>query len=335
MPTPFPRAPDQLTAAWLETRRLAGELPGDSAVVRVHAERIGVGFGLDGVVARVTTWDDVGDASTVIAKWSSPEGSRREAHALRCLGERTDVPTSRLLASFSDDEAALLLLEDVTPARQGDAIEGATPAEALVLAEHVARIQVAFHADVAPGAVDGFRLWGDDPQGQAERTAKRLPRFLELLGHLVPTELHVRLERLPEAMLEAHERLARVPKTLIHSDLHLDNVLFRADGTPVIIDWPDAARGPGVVDVSRILVEGITIETRREIEAEMWARYRSTLEAAGIRVNPDELARQAADVDVVMMGGVVRFREPDADSPARLVPIIENLVRNCTAALVL
>ena len=48
-----------------------------------------------------------------------------------------------------------------------------------------------------------------------------------------------------------------------------------------------------------------------------------------------ELARQAADVQVIMMGGVVRFREPDADSPARLVPIIENLVRNCTAALVL
>lgn len=335
MPTPFPRAPDQLRADWLESRRVAGELPGTQPIVRAEAERIGVGFGLDGVVARVTTWDEAGDAATLIAKWSSPEGSRREAHALRCLAERTSVPTSRLLAAFADDDAALLLLEDLAPARQGDAIEGATASEALQLAEHVARIQVAFHADLAPDALEGFRVWGADPTGQAERTAKRLPRFFELFGHLVPAGLHGPLEHLPKAILQAHERLARAPHTLLHSDLHLDNVMFRADGTPVIIDWPDAARGPGAVDVGRILVEGITVETRREIEAEMWGRYRSTLEAAGLRVDPDELARQAADVQVIMMGGVVRFREPDADSPARLVPIIENLVRNCTAALVL
>lgn len=331
--TPFPHALTDVSTSWLEERRLAGDVPGRARIVRACVERIGVGFGLDGIVGRVTVFDAAGTTSTLILKWSKPESSLREAHALRSLGARVPGATTRLVASFADEAGALLVLEDLAPARQGDAIEGATPEEALRLADRVARIQVAYHATTSPGALDGFRAWGEDAKGQSERTAQRLPEFLAWWSHLLSPWMRRRVESLPEDVLAAHARLAQATPTLIHSDLHLDNVMFRADGEPVIIDWPDAARGPGVVDVVRILVEGVTVDVRRRIEADVWKRYRSALGVAGIELDARGMAQEAADALIVGTAGAVRFRPPDKDSPQRLVPIIENLVRNCCAAM--
>ncbi|MGE0191552.1 MAG: phosphotransferase family protein [Planctomycetota bacterium] len=333
MAATFPHALTDVSTSWLEERRLAGEVPGRAPIVRADVERIGVGFGLDGIVARVTVFDAASETSTLILKWSKPESSAREGHALRSLGWRAPGATSRLIASFRDEEAALLVLEDLAGARQGDAIVGATPEEALRLVDRVVEIQVAYHATTSPGALDGFRAWGEDAKGQSERTAQRLPEFLAWWSHLLSPWMRRRVESLPDDVLAAHARLAQATPTLIHSDLHLDNVMFRADGEPVIIDWPDAARGPGVVDVVRILVEGVTIETRRRIEDEVWKHYRRTLGAVGIELDPKAMAEEAADALIVGTAGVVRFRPPDKNSPDRLVPIIENLVRNCSAAM--
>ena len=50
------------------------------------------------------------------------------------------------------------------------------------------------------------------------------------------------------------ERLSGAPQTLLHADLHLDNVLF--DGGvdhPVILDWARVSRGPAAIDLVELL----------------------------------------------------------------------------------
>jgi Phosphotransferase enzyme family len=47
--------------------------------------------------------------------------------------------------------------------------------------------------------------------------------------------------------------LAALPETLLHGDLHLDNVMFEDGGArPVILDWARVCRGPAVLDLCEL-----------------------------------------------------------------------------------
>jgi aminoglycoside phosphotransferase (APT) family kinase protein len=54
--------------------------------------------------------------------------------------------------------------------------------------------------------------------------------------------------------------------SLLHLDLHPDNVILTAAG-PVVIDWPNAARGPGAADVAHTwLVLACSLPPRGAVE---------------------------------------------------------------------
>jgi Ser/Thr protein kinase RdoA (MazF antagonist) len=78
-------------------------------------------------------------------------------------------------------------------------------------------------------------------------------------------ELHRRLHEIPPMPgLEASFGEAR---SLLHLDLHPRNVLMTARG-PVVIDWANAANGPGQADVALMYVIGKT----SRIEGPVWMR---------------------------------------------------------------
>ena len=52
------------------------------------------------------------------------------------------------------------------------------------------------------------------------------------------------------AELEAGALDSEGPTTLLHGDVRSDNLLFRQDGSVVMVDWPLVRRGPGVVDAT-------------------------------------------------------------------------------------
>ena len=70
-----------------------------------------------------------------------------------------------------------------------------------------------------------------------------------------------RMGRHAATLAELHVRLHAIPAppglpspvgegdSLLHLDLHPDNVILSPHG-PVVIDWPNAARGPGAADVA-------------------------------------------------------------------------------------
>jgi aminoglycoside phosphotransferase (APT) family kinase protein len=70
-----------------------------------------------------------------------------------------------------------------------------------------------------------------------------------------------RARRYAGVLADLHDRLHQLPvppglaepfgpgSSLVHGDLHPGNVMLTADG-PLVIDWPNAAQGPGAVDVA-------------------------------------------------------------------------------------
>jgi aminoglycoside phosphotransferase (APT) family kinase protein len=53
------------------------------------------------------------------------------------------------------------------------------------------------------------------------------------------------------------------PAAWIQADTHLDNILWRLDGSAVILDWCNAAIGPPAVDRAGLLNEGVEPQARR------------------------------------------------------------------------
>ncbi len=70
------------------------------------------------------------------------------------------------------------------------------------------------------------------------------------------------------ALREAAEEL---PRTLTHGDMHPANILTRADGSPVIIDWGNACLAPPMLDLANIV----------ELSSPEWATYVAAYQAAG------------------------------------------------------
>jgi len=323
----------ELDEAWIrETLATAGDRPaGDVRAIR--AERIGEGYGLDGVVARVTILGDAGAHGTLVAKWCRPDAGALETRFYRETAPRLGLERPRLLASVVEERAAILLLEDIAPAMQGDAIVGASPSQADRVVDAIAAFHARGRAVRDEPAVAWLPRWGRDAALHAQRAAERLPRFVGRFGgELAPAVLAV-ADGLAERVLAAYERLARAPTTVVHGDLHLDNVLFAPDGTPVVIDWTHAAIGPGAVDVVRLLVEGLTPAARRALEGRLLARYVDALAARGVEHRLADLDAEVDDALVVALAAAIRWKEPGPGSPARLVPIIENLVGNVASAI--
>jgi Ser/Thr protein kinase RdoA (MazF antagonist) len=72
---------------------------------------------------------------------------------------------------------------------------------------------------------------------------------------MVLADLHRRLHAIPP--MPGLETEFGEPRSLLHLDLHPRNVLMTSRG-PVVIDWANAANGPGQADVALIWVIGKT-----------------------------------------------------------------------------
>jgi thiamine kinase-like enzyme len=76
--------------------------------------------------------------------------------------------------------------------------------------------------------------------------------------------------------------LTKRPATIIHGDLHLDNLIFTDDAGPILLDWQGIATGPAIVDLGLFLVGSLSVEDRRDTEMGLLARYHRRLRASGV-----------------------------------------------------
>jgi hypothetical protein len=303
--TAVPEGPEDVTAEWLNKALSDADFLKRARVATARWERIGQEFGFTGVIGRVhLAYDgDVGDAPrSLIAKLPMAqdeavsayrkgqerdpglvdryyERSTREARFYRESG----VASAPALyhAAFDDvRRRVVLLLEDIDDGRQGDVLRGCTVDEAVLVIDAIAPFHARWWGARAP--ICAFpHMATDDPRTRQERYARRVPKFLAAYGPAVSSQIGRIAERLGPRLARVAEDLSQRSRTLVHGDLHLDNVILRRDAV-VVLDWQTVSVGAPAWDIVLFLIGSLSVADRREAESALFDRYVSRLAEHGV-----------------------------------------------------
>ena len=307
-----PRHPSEITAAWLDrTLRDCGALAGGS-VSGIDTEIIGQERGFTGVIARVTITYDVdaaGGPQSIVAKFplaeravdssyrraqSHPSGvppqllqmAVREAEFYRLARDEVDGLADCYFSHVDGDAGqAVMLLEDLSAGKPGDALAGCSVAKARSVLAAMAEIHGRWWRDESLSSLDWLGDWAAANQRRADRFRDQAGRVVDVFSNRLPEVVIDLIERLVEPYGEILAEIADAPVTLIHADLHLDNVMFMPDGEGVaarIIDWQGSSCGPAVLDLAGFLAESLEIEERRAHEVGLLRQYHESLDASAV-----------------------------------------------------
>jgi thiamine kinase-like enzyme len=156
-------------------------------------------------------------------------------------------------------------------------------------------------------------------------SVERVGRFPEILNPSLVAEIR----DLPEEVAIAVEQLTRGPASWIHVDAHLDNVLWRPDGTAVLLDWCNAAIGLPAADLARFLTEGVVDAAQPDLLAAHLSTYASELGVHGARVELIELKAGFALALRPLLQGVVGWAgRKDLELEGRAAAVCESFLRS-------
>jgi thiamine kinase-like enzyme len=314
MNQPFlPRGPEELTPLWFTTVFRENVILTAGEVVRVQTEIIGQDQGFTGVIARVRlqyTQPSETAPSSVVVK--IPTASRKTISAYRasqvkdavaarrfferCKGEvmfyqqiapLSALPVPRLYYGAADDTAGcvILVLEDFQNVHQGDVLGGCSRADATLVIEHLAQFHAQWWDHPQLETFSWLPRWGGDSQAAQSRYVQCIDPFLQRYGSRVPRQVREMIEALASNYGAVRERLSQSPVTLIHGDLHVDNLLFlpsQYERGMRVLDWQSVARGRGVIDLALFLFGSLETTTRRAVEGDLLRRYHEVLRVSGV-----------------------------------------------------
>jgi hypothetical protein len=300
----IPRDPDDLTADWLtDTLASTGALI-QGHVTSCETQLLVSDKGMTGPIARVRlTYDrDVLDAPrSLIAKFSAsdPEDRalihgmgfyEREVRFYEQLAGQSRLRIPRCYFSALDpaEGLALLLLEDLAAARNGNWVAGCSLAEAELAVHALAP----FHA-----------VWWQHPQLEQQpwvalRSIVSVEQAPAMFEETWEPFLAAYDAPVAEAILQAGAWLKQYlaplgaylyqqpPYTLLHNDYQADNLFFAGAGTSqalIVIDWQLATRGRAVLDVASFLAGHLEPSERRDHELRLLRGYHALLADNGVR----------------------------------------------------
>ena len=183
----------------------------------------------------------------------------REFHVLQALGRRLDGLIPHFVAGVIDEVTPrTIVLMDRVEGTSGDSIAGSTTEMTVTILDRMSR---AWRIGGDDSDLDGLDLphWGrgtEGPRPHRRRAARFIRRGQAMLRRFPgSTPIHAPLL---DRIGDRFEAIAEAPSPgsvrLIHGDLHLDNVVFSADG-PRVLDWQTASLGDPVDDVVRLAME--------------------------------------------------------------------------------
>ena len=232
-----------------------------------------------------------GIPDSVVAKVPSDVASTRELGArayqrevgfYRDLAATVDgrVPTCHHADISDSGSEFVLLLEDITPARQGDQLTGCPPEDARRAIANLARL----HASTW-GRDDAFS-WLDDGAGSGQDLVLFMrmamdafePRFVDLVESDAMQVFN--------AFADAADRWqAAEPSTrsMVHGDYRLDNLLFSTtDDSVAAVDWQTVTFASPARDLAYFLGNSLGTEDRRSHEDELIDHYLEVLAEGGV-----------------------------------------------------
>jgi hypothetical protein len=288
--------PEAITPEWL-TQALA--YAGHHGEVR-HVETNVIGTGQVGRNVRLSlTFTNSSDApASLVAKLPAADAvSRqtgidqlnylREVRFYSELAPTVDIRTPRVLFTDIDESSHdfIILMEDLSPAEQGDQLAGCGPDSA-----HLALLELAkLHAP----------RWGDELLADHDWLMHRTEESAELGAAMFVQLFPGFVDRYREQLSPAHLAVAELlgenfstwsamrdePFAITHGDYRLDNMLFGLNGQPyplTVVDWQTAGYGPPVADAAYFLGAGLLPEDRKLYEKPLMKHYYAALEDGGV-----------------------------------------------------
>lgn len=270
-------------------------------VLSVSSEIIGEDRGFTGAIARLCLQGGRRLPDTLIAKlpmapravdssWvqrqtSSPDAARsRYRHAVHevsfyrtlapVLGEA--VPKAYALQDDETSRRLMLLLEDVPASRPGDVLEGCSAEQAMVTLQAIAPLHRQCWGRPTASWISTRTQSAADSQ---ERFQQRTGPFLKRYGDRLSPDMLSLIHRLHSSLASAMTALDDAPRTVLHNDLHLDNVLFDAgEHRPaVVLDWQNIAYGPVVRDLVEAVAGSLAVQEAHDHEAALLDEWYGSL----------------------------------------------------------
>ena len=338
----FPRDIDAISPDWL-TRRLqaSGALPAGGRVTAILAEPLGQGVGFVSAMQRlrpVYAGDAAGAPASLIAKVSPVDPSSRQVGEIfrfyqketgfyGQLAGRTPVRTARAYGVDYDPATMdfVLLLEDLSPARLGDQVEGLSARDARAAIDVAARLHGAWWRSPELPQMDWLLALNSAEMKALEPVYQQCwPAVVDFIGDSMSPYMRRAGEALATRVAALMDRACEQPQTLMHGDFRADNMMFEAgvDADPfALVDWQIVMKGPGAFDLAYMLSGSVTVDDRRAWQEDLVARHHAGLVAAGVE---GYSAAQARD-DFRVCGAlawcwpVVAIGSLDFDNPRGLV----------------
>ena len=293
---PVPGGLGEITADWLTAALGSSGAPGGASVCGFSAEAIAEGKGFMNEMFRLRLDYDSEPNDmplTVIAKLPSTDPllrrvfgrlgqNLREVRFYQQLANSGQLQSPRSYHSAIDAATGntVLLLEDMSDARQGDSVAGCTIEEARGAIGRIARFHASWWDTPQLEALGWMPLKDSESQSYQYIYSDAWRSLIEKAGIGMPQGLRTLGDELLHEVPKIKARLTKSPRTIIHGDFRLDNCFFsKAEGprAPVVFDWEFCVRARGAYDVATFISEAFPTEQRRDVEIGLLHDYHSIL----------------------------------------------------------
>lgn len=115
----------------------------------------------------------------------------------------------------------------------------------------------------------------------------RWPKVRDDPRYDLPVKAQSAARHLPDCIVGDLLDLSSGPRTLIHSDLHSENLLLDGDRV-VLLDWQNAALGHPALDVASVLCGTVSVAAQQALGRELLAVYEDALAEHGVTAWSEE-----------------------------------------------
>jgi hypothetical protein len=281
-----------ITPQWLTAVLQRGGV--EAEVQAITAEPIGTGQIASCCRLSIDYVRGAGPA-TLVAKLAAADPQRRAADAFtyRCevgfyreVAPRVSVrrPYCYLAALSDSGEEFTLLLEDLSPAKQGDQISGCSIEQARAAVVNLAGLHAPMWCEsslkemdwLLPNGVDIAEISAAFYRDATSKFVSRYPLSDETVAVLTEFAQH------SQRWLERPAQ----PFALIHADYRLDNLMFTetpGELSVVAVDWQSCTLGNPLRDVAYMTITGLSEADRRSAERDLVWDYWRALKEFGVR----------------------------------------------------
>ena len=284
----IPTTIDEVTPGWLTA--VTG-LQCETA----EPEQIGVGIGVSSALYRVRLTGP-GCPSSVIVKLPALDPAAvftstmlrmyiREVGFFERLAADVPVRVPAFHHGAVDEETSrfVVVMEDLSALRSVDQLEGMP----LPDVERAVDALAAWHARWWRAADDlaaaGTTVSLGDPIYPAVLPLVFGEGWQKMVGEMeVAPSIAAIGPRFSDAIAGLLHDLSQPPTTMLHGDYRADNILFDADGAPVLLDFQLIGTGSGAYDLAYFITQSLESEVAEANERRLFDRWRDGLRAGGV-----------------------------------------------------